>query len=32
MSQDFSVNDSVSNLWDKLDGWLDAIILKYPTL
>jgi small conductance mechanosensitive channel len=30
MSQDFSVNDAVSNLWEKLDGWLDAIILKIP--
>lgn len=26
----FSINDSVSGLWDKLDGWLDAIILKLP--
>ncbi|PVW15652.1 mechanosensitive ion channel family protein [Marixanthomonas spongiae] len=26
----FSVNDAISNLWDKLDGWLDAIILKLP--
>ncbi len=30
MSVKFSVNDSISNLWDKLDGWLDAIILKLP--
>ena len=30
MSQKFSINDSISNLWDKLDGWLDAIILKLP--
>ena len=26
----FSINDSISNLWDKLDGWLDALILKLP--
>lgn len=25
-----SVHDSVTGLWDKLDGWLDAIILKLP--
>ncbi|SRX55945.1 mechanosensitive ion channel family protein [Aequorivita sp. CIP111184] len=30
MSEKFSVNDSISNLWNKLDGWLDAIILKLP--
>ncbi|MDC7999973.1 mechanosensitive ion channel family protein [Aequorivita todarodis] len=30
MSEKFSVNDSISNLWDKLDSWLDAIILKLP--
>jgi small conductance mechanosensitive channel len=30
MSENFSVKDSISNLWDKLDGWLDAIILKLP--
>lgn len=30
MSKNFSINDSISNLWDKLDGWLDAIILKLP--
>lgn len=28
----FSVNDSVNGLWEKLDGWLDAIILKLPNL
>ncbi len=28
--EQFSINDSISNLWDKLDGWLDAIILKLP--
>jgi small conductance mechanosensitive channel len=26
----FSVNDAVSDLYTKLDGWLDAIILKLP--
>lgn len=26
----FTVHDSISGLWDKLDGWLDAIILKLP--
>ncbi|MDP2685684.1 MAG: mechanosensitive ion channel family protein [Aequorivita sp.] len=26
----FSINDSITGLWDKLDGWLDAIILKLP--
>lgn len=26
----FSVNDAISNLWEKLGGWLDAIILKLP--
>ena len=30
MSEKFSVSNSISNLWDKLDGWLDAIILKLP--
>lgn len=30
MSKKFSINDSISNLWEKLDGWLDAIILKLP--
>jgi len=30
MQEKFSVNDAVSGLWDKLDGWLDAIILKLP--
>ncbi len=30
MQANFSVEDSVSNLWDKLDGWLDAVILKLP--
>ena len=26
----FSVNDAISSLWEKLGGWLDAIILKLP--
>lgn len=26
----FNLNDAISSLWDKLDGWLDAIILKLP--
>ena len=26
----FSVNDAITGLWDKLGGWLDAIILKLP--
>ncbi|WP_405397410.1 mechanosensitive ion channel family protein [Maribacter sp. Asnod2-G09] len=30
MQTNFSVEESVSNLWDKLDGWLEAIILKLP--
>lgn len=30
MLEKFSVNDSISNLWNKLDGWLDEIILKVP--
>lgn len=30
MQANFSVEDSIGNLWDKLDGWLDAIILKLP--
>lgn len=30
--ENFSVDDSISSLWDKLDGWFDAIILKLPNL
>ncbi|MDN3723597.1 mechanosensitive ion channel family protein [Aequorivita sp. SDUM287046] len=30
MSEKFSIHNSISNLWDKLDGWFDAIILKLP--
>ncbi|MAZ72548.1 MAG: mechanosensitive ion channel protein MscS [Flavobacteriaceae bacterium] len=26
----FNVSDAIEGLWDKLDGWLDAIILKLP--
>ncbi|CAH8283193.1 small conductance mechanosensitive channel [Mariniflexile fucanivorans] len=32
MNDKFSIEGSVSKLWDKLDGWLDAIILKLPNL
>lgn len=32
MSAKFSIQDSISKLWDKLDGWLDAIILKLPNI
>ena len=28
--ENYSVNDSVTNLYEKLEGWLDAIILKLP--
>jgi small conductance mechanosensitive channel len=31
-NENFSVEDSITNLWDKLDGWLNAIILKLPNL
>ncbi|WP_310992014.1 mechanosensitive ion channel family protein [Aequorivita marina] len=31
MSQEkFSIQDAITSLWDKLDGWLDDIILKLP--
>lgn len=30
IEENFSINDSVSNLWTKLDGWLDSIILTLP--
>ena len=29
---EFSINDAINNLWEKLDGWLDAIILKLPNM
>lgn len=32
MEGKFSVQDAVTKLWDKLDGWLDAIILKLPNV
>ena len=30
MQTNFSVEESISNLWNKLDGWLESIILKLP--
>ena len=30
MEDKFSVEDSISKLWEKLDGWMDAVILKLP--
>lgn len=30
MQVNFSVEESVANLWDKLEGWLDALVLKLP--
>lgn len=32
MNDKFSVQDAIAKLWDKLDGWLDAIILKLPNI
>ena len=32
MEDTFSVEESLGNLWDKLAGWLDAIILKLPNI
>ncbi|MFL0353713.1 mechanosensitive ion channel family protein [Xanthomarina sp. GH4-25] len=32
MNNNFSIEDAISKLWDKLDGWLEAIILKLPNL
>ncbi len=32
IKEKFSVNDAISDLWTKLDGWFDAIILKLPNL
>ncbi|NNE78401.1 MAG: mechanosensitive ion channel [Pricia sp.] len=32
MEGKFSIQDALTNLWDKLDGWLDAIILKLPNI
>lgn len=28
----FSIQDALAKLWDKLDGWLDALILKLPNI
>lgn len=28
----FSIEEAIINLWDKLDGWLNAIILKLPNI
>ncbi|WP_026915694.1 mechanosensitive ion channel family protein [Christiangramia portivictoriae] len=28
--QQFNLQDSVKGIWDKLEGWLDAIILGFP--
>ena len=30
MTDKFSLENTIGKLWDKLDGWLDAIILKLP--
>jgi len=32
MGEKFSIQDSLTKLWDKLDGWFDAIILKLPNI
>lgn len=32
MDDKFSVQDAIGKLWDKMDGWLDAIILKLPNM
>lgn len=32
MEDKFSITDATSKLWDKLDGWIDAIILKLPNI
>jgi len=32
MEDKFSVEDAITKLWDKLDGWLDALILKLPNI
>ncbi len=28
--QDFNIQDSISGIWDKLEGWMDTIILGLP--
>ncbi|GGG58280.1 mechanosensitive ion channel family protein [Bizionia arctica] len=30
MNNSFSIEEALNKLWDKLDGWLEAIILKLP--
>ena len=32
MEDNFDVEEAIGKLWDKLDGWLDAIILKLPNI
>lgn len=32
MMDKFSIEDALSKLWDKLDGWLEAIILRLPNI
>ena len=32
MENNFELEDAVSKLYNKLDGWLDAIILKLPNI
>lgn len=32
MTDKFSLEDTLDKLWDKLDGWLDAIILRSPNI
>lgn len=32
MENKFSIEDAITKLWDKLDGWLDALILKLPNI
>ncbi|MGB7393826.1 MAG: mechanosensitive ion channel family protein [Pricia sp.] len=32
MDDKFSVQDAIGQLWDKMDSWLDAIILKLPNI
>ncbi|MDO6760388.1 mechanosensitive ion channel [Tamlana sp. 2_MG-2023] len=30
MEEKFKIGEAVNKLWDKLDGWMDAIILRLP--
>lgn len=32
MEDKFSIQDAMAKLWDKMDGWMDAIILKLPNI